>query len=169
MDRGNYYAILPMLPEVQDSGDFTPVLTGEYSSADNLMDGATLAGLLRERRLLLEDNVVSGWRVAPMKVLTVLGTRPEIIRLSRVIEKLDSLCDHKLVHTGQNFDQNLSDIFFKQLRVRAPDYSLGVTADTFGQQIGQMLAAVDRVLLSERPDVLLILGDTNSALVQYPG
>ena len=99
-----------------------------------------------------------------MKVLTVLGTRPEIIRLSRVIEKLDSLCDHKLVHTGQNFDQNLSDIFFKQLRVRAPDYSLGVTADTFGQQIGQILAAVDRVLLSERPDVLLILGDTNSAL-----
>ena len=99
-----------------------------------------------------------------MKVLTVLGTRPEIIRLSRVIEKLDRLCEHKLVHTGQNFDPKLSDIFFKQLRVRSPDYSLGVTANTFGQQIGQMLAEVDRVLLSERPDALLILGDTNSVL-----
>lgn len=99
-----------------------------------------------------------------MKVLTVLGTRPEIIRLSRVIEKLDQLCDHKLVHTGQNFDPNLSDIFFQQLRVRAPDYYLGVTGATFGQQLGQMLAAVDTVLLSERPDALLILGDTNSGL-----
>jgi UDP-N-acetylglucosamine 2-epimerase (non-hydrolysing) len=99
-----------------------------------------------------------------MKVLTVLGTRPEIIRLSRVIEKLDRLCDHKLVHTGQNFDPNLSDIFFQQLRVRPPDYYLGVTGETFGQQIGQMFAAVDKVLITERPDALLILGDTNSGL-----
>ena len=99
-----------------------------------------------------------------MKVLTVLGTRPEIIRLSRVIEKLDRLCDHRLVHTGQNFDPNLSDIFFQQLRVRLPDYYLGVTGETFGQQIGQMLGAVDKVLHDERPDVLLILGDTNSGL-----
>jgi UDP-N-acetylglucosamine 2-epimerase (non-hydrolysing) len=99
-----------------------------------------------------------------MKVLTVLGTRPEIIRLSCVIEKLDQLCDHKLVHTGQNFDPKLSDIFFKQLHVRQPDYYLGVTGDTFGQQIGQMLSAVDTVLNQERPDALLILGDTNSGL-----
>ena len=99
-----------------------------------------------------------------MKVLTVLGTRPEIIRLSRAIEKLDLLCDHKLVHTGQNFDPNLSDIFFQQLRVRPPDHYLGVTGATFGQQIGQMLAAVDGVLHDERPDALLILGDTNSGL-----
>jgi len=94
----------------------------------------------------------------------VLGTRPEIIRLSRVIDKLDQVCDHKLVHTGQNFDPNLSDIFFQQLGVRPPDYTLGVTGETFGQQIGQMLVAVDRVLHDERPDALLILGDTNSGL-----
>jgi UDP-N-acetylglucosamine 2-epimerase (non-hydrolysing) len=99
-----------------------------------------------------------------VKVLTVLGTRPEIIRLSRVIEKLDRLCEHKLVHTGQNFDPNLSDIFFQQLRVRPPDYYLGVTGETFGQQIGQMFGAVDKVLNEERPDALLILGDTNSGL-----
>jgi UDP-N-acetylglucosamine 2-epimerase (non-hydrolysing) len=99
-----------------------------------------------------------------MKVLTVLGTRPEIIRLSRVIEKLDRLCEHILVHTGQNFDPNLSDIFFQQLRVRTPDYYLGVKGETFGQQIGQMLAAVDKILCAERPDALLILGDTNSGL-----
>ncbi len=102
-----------------------------------------------------------------MKVLTVLGTRPEIIRLSRVIEKLDQLCEHKLVHTGQNFDPSLSDIFFQQLRVRPPDYSLGITGATFGQQIGQILSAVDKVLCDERPDALLILGDTNSGLCSF--
>jgi len=102
-----------------------------------------------------------------MKVMTVLGTRPEIIRLSRVIEKLDLLCEHKLVHTGQNFDPNLSDIFFQQMRVRPPDYYLGITGETFGQQIGQMLAAVDKVLNDEFPDALLILGDTNSGLCSF--
>ena len=102
-----------------------------------------------------------------MKVLTVLGTRPEIIRLSRVIEKLDRLCDHKLVHTGQNFDPNLSNIFFDQLRVRAPDYYLGVKGDTFGEQIGQMLGAVDKILNTEHPNALLILGDTNSGLCSF--
>lgn len=102
-----------------------------------------------------------------MKVLTVLGTRPEIIRLSRVIEKLDQLCDHKLVHTGQNFDPNLSDIFFKQLRVRTPDYLLGVTGTSFSQQIGNMLSSVDKVLNAECPDALLILGDTNSGVCSF--
>lgn len=102
-----------------------------------------------------------------MKVLTILGTRPEIIRLSRVVEKLDSLCEHKLVNTGQNFDPKLSDIFFQQLRLRQPDYQLGVTGTTFGQQIGQMLGAIDKVLWSEHPDALLILGDTNSGLCSF--
>jgi UDP-N-acetylglucosamine 2-epimerase (non-hydrolysing) len=99
-----------------------------------------------------------------MKVATFLGTRPEIIRLSRVIERLDRLCQHVLVHTGQNFDPNLSDVFFEQLRVRRPDHELGVTGDTFGQQIGRILAAVDGVLREERPDAVLILGDTNTGL-----
>jgi UDP-N-acetylglucosamine 2-epimerase (non-hydrolysing) len=99
-----------------------------------------------------------------VKVLTVLGTRPEIIRLSRIVEKLDRLCEHRLVHTGQNFDPRLSDVFFQELNVRSPDHYLGVTGDTFGAQVGQMLTAVDRVLREERPDALLILGDTNSGL-----
>jgi len=102
-----------------------------------------------------------------MKVVTVLGTRPEIIRLSRVIDKLDKVCIHIVIHTGQNFDPNLSDIFFQQLHVRSPDYYLGVSGDTFGQQIGQMIVAVDRVLNDERPDALLILGDTNSGLCSF--
>jgi len=102
-----------------------------------------------------------------MKVLTVLGTRPEIIRLSRVIEKLDSLCNHKLVHTGQNFDPNLSDIFFDQLRIRQPDIFLGVSGNTFGQQIGNMFASINDVLCAESPDALLILGDTNSGLCSF--
>ena len=102
-----------------------------------------------------------------MKIVTVLGTRPEIIRLSRVIEKLDQVCEHIVVHTGQNFDPNLSDVFFQQLRVRKPDYYLGVTGDTFGQQVGKMLAAVDEVLNKEKPNGLLILGDTNSGLCSF--
>lgn len=99
-----------------------------------------------------------------MKVLTVLGTRPEIIRLSRIIDKLDSLCDHRLVHTGQNFDVNLSEIFFKQLNVRKPDYYMGVSGDSFGEQIGQIIIESEKILNAEKPDRLLLLGDTNSAL-----
>ena len=99
-----------------------------------------------------------------MKVMTVLGTRPEIIRLSRVIPKLDVVCDHVLVHTGQNFDPSLSDVFFRELEVRQPDRSLGVKADTFGEQAGQILSGVERAIREERPDRLLILGDTNSGL-----
>ena len=99
-----------------------------------------------------------------MKIMTVLGTRPEIIRLSRVIAKLDKLCDHVLVHTGQNFDPNLSDIFFSELKVRKPDHYLGVKGDSFGQQAGRMLEKVDAVMAKEKPDRLLILGDTNSGL-----
>src|SRR5881296_3898929 len=99
-----------------------------------------------------------------MKIVTVLGTRPEIIRLSRIIPKLDCSCQHVLVHTGQNYAEVLSDIFFKELRVRAPDHSLGVRGDTFGEQIGKILIEVEKVLLREQPDRLLVLGDTNSGL-----
>jgi UDP-N-acetylglucosamine 2-epimerase (non-hydrolysing) len=100
-----------------------------------------------------------------MKIMTVLGTRPEIIRLSRVIEKLDSLADkHVLVHTGQNFDPSLSDLFFEELGVRHPDHYLAARGETFGEQIGQILVQSERVMRTEKPDRLLILGDTNSAL-----
>lgn len=99
-----------------------------------------------------------------MKVMTILGTRPEIIRLSLVVEKLDRLCEHTLVHTGQNFDPALSELFFEQLGVRQPDHFLGVRGATFGEQIGQIITASERVLNEVRPDRLLLLGDTNSAL-----
>jgi UDP-N-acetylglucosamine 2-epimerase (non-hydrolysing) len=99
-----------------------------------------------------------------MKILTILGTRPEIIRLSVVIERLDDLCAHVLVHTGQNFDPLLSDVFFDQLGVRAPDHYLGVGAETFGEQIAKIFVAAEQVLEKEKPDRLLVLGDTNSAL-----
>lgn len=99
-----------------------------------------------------------------MKIMTIIGTRPEIIRLSRIIEKLDNLCNHVLVHTGQNYNVNLSDIFFQQLAVREPDHFLGVCGETFGEQIGRIITSSDQVLRSEKPDRLLILGDTNSCL-----
>lgn len=99
-----------------------------------------------------------------MKVVTVLGTRPEIIRLSQTIPLLDAHCEHKLVFTGQNADPRLSDIFFSDLGVRIADHSLGVAAATMGEQIGQILARIDSYLAAERPDRMLILGDTNSGL-----
>jgi UDP-N-acetylglucosamine 2-epimerase (non-hydrolysing) len=98
-----------------------------------------------------------------MKLVTILGTRPEIIRLSRIAAELDALCDHVLVHTGQNFDPELSDVFFAELRVRKPDHYLGVRSETFGEQIGKIFAASERILVETKPDRVLILGDTNSA------
>ena len=98
-----------------------------------------------------------------MKILTILGTRPEIIRLSRIISKLDKLCDHILVHTGQNYDSNLNDIFFQQLGIREPDCFLGAQG-TFGEQIGTILTKIEKVLRDEKPDKFLVLGDTNSSM-----
>lgn len=98
-----------------------------------------------------------------MKILTVLGTRPEIIRLTRVIAKLDTVCDHVLVHTGQNYDPNLNDIFFQQLNVRSPNVYLNGKG-SFGAQVGIILSQIEAVMLSEKPDKFLVLGDTNSAL-----
>jgi UDP-N-acetylglucosamine 2-epimerase (non-hydrolysing) len=99
-----------------------------------------------------------------VKVVTVLGTRPEVIRLSRVIERLDRLCEHRLVHTGQNFDPSLSDVFFDELEVRKPDHFLGVRGATFAAQVGQILEGCEAVFRAEEPDAVLILGDTNSGL-----
>jgi UDP-N-acetylglucosamine 2-epimerase (non-hydrolysing) len=99
-----------------------------------------------------------------VKVMTVLGTRPELIRLSRVIEKLDAVCDHVLVHTGQNVDHSLNGVFFEELGIREPDHFLEVSSPTFGEQIGKILTKSEKVFTDERPDRLLLLGDTNSSL-----
>lgn len=100
-----------------------------------------------------------------MRVMTILGTRPEIIRLSRLIPLLDEFSEHTLVHTGQNYDPKLSDVFFKELGVREPDVYLGVQEDGFGAQIGQILTRIEPVFIEHRPERLLVLGDTNSGLV----
>jgi UDP-N-acetylglucosamine 2-epimerase (non-hydrolysing) len=99
-----------------------------------------------------------------MKVMTVLGTRPEIIRLSRVIELLDRYSEHVLVHTGQNYDDRLSGLFFRELGIREPDVFMGVRADRFAEQVGQILSRSESLFLEHHPDRLLILGDTNSGL-----
>lgn len=99
-----------------------------------------------------------------MKVMTLFGTRPEIIRLSRVIQRLDQCSEQVLAYTGQNYDPNLSDIFFRQLEVRSPDIHLGIQADDFAEQAGQILARSGEILARVRPERLLILGDTNSGL-----
>jgi UDP-N-acetylglucosamine 2-epimerase len=99
-----------------------------------------------------------------LKVMTIVGTRPEVIRLSRVIDKLDRHCDHVLVHTGQNFDYELNEIFFVELGIRRPDVFLGAAGATAAATIGNVIIAADRVLRERRPDALLLLGDTNSSL-----
>lgn len=101
-----------------------------------------------------------------MKLLTVLGTRPEIIRLSRIIEKLDSTCEHIVVHTGQNYDSNLNDVFFQEMGIRPPDKFLGVKG-SFGEQVGGILAGCEQIMRTEKPDKFLVLGDTNSALAAF--
>lgn len=98
-----------------------------------------------------------------MKIMTILGTRPEIIRLCLIIRKIDTLCDQVILHTGQNYDPNLNDIFLEQLDVRQADYYLGAKG-TFGEQIGTILAESERAMVKEKPDAFLVLGDTNSSL-----
>jgi UDP-N-acetylglucosamine 2-epimerase (non-hydrolysing) len=99
-----------------------------------------------------------------LKVLTVLGTRPEIIRLSRVIAVLDRVVDHVIVHTGQNYDHELNQVFFDELSVRKPDYFLNVDTSSLGRFLGGVLENIEEVILKEKPDAMLVLGDTNSAI-----
>jgi UDP-N-acetyl-L-fucosamine synthase len=106
--------------------------------------------------------------VKKLKVVTVVGTRPEIIRLSRVIAKLDIHCEHILVHTGQNYDYELNQVFFDDLEIRKPDYFLESAGSSGAETIGKVIIAVDQVLASIQPDALLVLGDTNSCLAVIP-
>ena len=108
--------------------------------------------------------------IIPLKVVTVVGTRPEIIRLSRVIAALDNskAIDHVLIHTGQNYDYNLNEIFFKELGIRKPDYFLEAAGETATETIGNILIKIDPLLEKLNPDAFLVLGDTNSCLCAIP-
>lgn len=99
-----------------------------------------------------------------MKIMTIFGTRPEIIRLSLVMKVLDQHCEHLAVHTGQNYDESLSDVFIRDLEVRTPDVHLGIRSKSFADQFGEIITKCDRLFETHRPDRVLILGDTNSAL-----
>jgi UDP-N-acetylglucosamine 2-epimerase (non-hydrolysing) len=105
-----------------------------------------------------------------LKIMTVVGTRPEIIRLSRVLAQLDAHCDHVLVHTGQNYDYELNQVFFDDLGIRKPDHFLDSASNSTGaaHTIGNLIIAVDRVLEQEQPEAMLVLGDTNSCLSVIP-
>ena len=104
----------------------------------------------------------------PLKVMTVVGTRPEIIRLSEVIRECDRCFRHVLVHTGQNWDYTLNQVFFEELQLRPPDYYLGAAEESLGATIGNIISKSYEVLQRERPDALVILGDTNSCLCAIP-
>jgi UDP-N-acetylglucosamine 2-epimerase len=103
-----------------------------------------------------------------LKVMTVVGTRPEIIRLSRVMALLDLHCDHVIVHTGQNFDYELNQIFFDDLGIRKPDHFLGAAGTSAAETIANVIATLDKLLMAEVPEALLVLGDTNSCLAVIP-
>jgi UDP-N-acetylglucosamine 2-epimerase (non-hydrolysing) len=107
-------------------------------------------------------------KTTKMKVMTIVGTRPEVIRLSRVISKLDLYCDHVLVHTGQNYDYELNEIFFQDLSIRPPDIFLEVAASSGAESIGEVIIQVDKILSDQKPDAILILGDTNSCMSVIP-
>lgn len=102
--------------------------------------------------------------MSKLKVMTILGTRPEIIRLARVMARLDECVDQVIVHTGQNYDYELNEIFFEDLGVRRPDHFLGTGGGTLGETLGKILMESETVLRQERPDAVLVLGDTNSAI-----
>ena len=102
--------------------------------------------------------------MARLKVMTILGTRPEIIRLARVMDRLDAYTDHVITHTGQNYDYELNEIFFEDLGLRKPDHFLGVGGGTLGETLGGILSGTEKVLAAEKPDAVLVLGDTNSAI-----
>lgn len=99
-----------------------------------------------------------------MKVISILGTRPEIIRLSRVLALLDKHTEHILVHTGQNYDPALNEVFFQELQLRMPDYNLGAGGGSLGEMMGKILIGIEEILLKEKPDAVLLLGDTNSSI-----
>ena len=103
-----------------------------------------------------------------MRVVTIFGTRPEIIRLSRVTAKLDQYCDHVTVHTGQNYDYELNEVFFEDLGIRRPDHFLDAAGATGAETIGRVIIAADKLLGELQPDAVLILGDTNSSLAVIP-
>ena len=103
-----------------------------------------------------------------LKVVTVVGTRPEIIRLSRVLPRLDQYMEHILIHTGQNYDYELNEIFFNDLEIRKPDHFLGAAGATAAETIGQLIIKIDPLLAEIQPDALLVLGDTNSCLAAIP-
>ena len=103
-----------------------------------------------------------------LKVMTVVGTRPEIIRLSRVLARLDEHCEHVLVHTGQNYDYELNQIFFDDLGIRKPDHFLNAAGGSAAETIGTIIGSMDAVLVAEQPEALLVLGDTNSCLSVIP-
>lgn len=103
-----------------------------------------------------------------LKIVTVVGTRPEIIRLSRVMASLDKHCDHVLVHTGQNYDYELNEIFFQDLGIRKPDHFLNAAGASGAETIGNVIISVDRVLAEVQPEALLVLGDTNSCMAVIP-
>lgn len=103
-----------------------------------------------------------------LKIVTVVGTRPEIIRLSRVMAALDKYCEHVLVHTGQNYDYELNEIFFQDLGIRKPDHFLNAAGSTGAETIGNVIIAMDRVLAVIEPEALLVLGDTNSCMAVIP-
>src|SRR5262245_28088870 len=103
-----------------------------------------------------------------IRVMTIVGTRPEIIRLSRVIAVLNEVTEHVLVHTGQNYDYELNGIFFKDLGVPRPNHYLNAAGRNAAETIGNTISKVDRILEKEKPEAVLVLGDTNSCLVVIP-
>ena len=103
-------------------------------------------------------------KIKKLRLMTIVGTRPEIIKMSEIIKKCDKYFDHILVHTGQNYDYTLNEVFFKDLGLRSPDYYLGVVGNNIGETMGNVIAKSYELMAELKPDALIVLGDTNSCL-----
>ena len=103
-----------------------------------------------------------------IKLMSIFGTRPEIIRLSKIFPLLDSNFNHVMVNTHQNYTTELNKVFFKELKIRSPDYNLGVSTKNYGEEISDIIKKSEKIILKEKPDMILILGDTNSGLAAIP-
>ena len=118
----------------------------------------------RPRRIISALSLMKGEKMNKLKLMTIVGTRPEIIKMSAIIKKCDKYFDHVLVHTGQNYDYTLNEVFFKELGLREPEYYLGVVGDNLGQTMGNVIAKSYEIMQQVKPDAIIVLGDTNSCL-----
>ena len=163
-DMGKYFRITSDARDLNYAKYFSDGVSELENMADYSSNNTELLNVKEIKDILLKLDIVRKAIGANMRVMTLVGTRPEIIRLSEIIKKLDQHTDHILIHTGQNFDYELNQVFFSDLQLWEPNEYLDVARETVAKSIAAIIEKSDAVFATYKPDAVLILGDTNSAL-----